>query len=292
MFVKPYIKWVGNKFKLLSDIIHLFPQECNNYYEPFCGSGAVFLNLAADHRIDRFLAQKYFLSDSNEYLINCHNMVSRDPQRIKQELKYFEDNDSDLFYKEQRLLVTRKITTEGGFRPSARFIYFNRRAYGGMWRVNSSGVFNVPRCAGQNAPLWNNNIEICSKLLKKAHISHNDYSDIRPVKGDFVFLDPPYYPVSKTSNFTGYTKQVWTKESHDKLMVFLCNLNSSGVMFLMTNNDCPYIREHVAKSGFKFNTMKVHRFIDALTYSNGKKKYKRDQVDEIMVCNYGKEQSE
>ena len=278
--IKPYIKWIGNKYKLLPFILSLIPEEYNDYYEPFVGSGSVFYNIHV------FGGRKYFLSDLNKHLVNCHKIVANDLDGLKKELKYFSENDDDDFYKNQRLLTTRKIS--GGARSAARLIYFNRRAYGGMWRVNSSGQFNVPKSHSQQARLWNDSITICSAYLQEANILFKSYDEIFPQQGDFVFLDPPYYPLSKTSNFTSYTVEEWTHKSHENLMSFLHRLDKRGVKFLMTNNECDFVINESKKLGFNIDIKKVHRFIDALSYRNGTKKDKRQKVGEAFIYNYKK----
>jgi len=200
-------------------------------------------------------------------------------------LKYFSEHDAeDEFYNKQRLLTIRKHSK--GVRAAARFIYLNRRAYGGMWRVNSKGLFNVPKSPDQKSPLWNKSIELCSDILQQASIQCSDYKSIAPKEGDFIFLDPPYYPLSSSSNFTGYTKEPWTQNSHEELMDFLENLNKKGVMFLMTNNRCDFIEAKAKSMGLNVTYKKVHRFIDAMSYRNGRKKKKRKKVEEVFVTNY------
>ncbi len=282
--MKPYLKWVGNKYKLIPNIQRIMPPDFNDYYEPFLGSGALFFYQSEGDSKDIYSKRNYFLSDANEQLINCHKVVASDLQGLRRELAFFSENDSLDFYNEQRLLTTRKISK--GTRAAARFIYFNRRAYGGMWRVNASGMFNVPKSPDQNAELWNISIKRCSKLLRRADICYHDYRDINPRRGDLVFLDPPYYPLSSSSNFTSYTKNRWTTESHEELFEFLHVLDNKGVKFIMTNNDCDFVRGRIMRLGLKSDSALVYRYIDALSYRDGSKKKDRDRVSELLIYNF------
>ncbi len=280
-----YLKWVGNKTKLLHLIRPLFPKEFNDYFEPFMGSGAIFFyTVLDDESLDK--TRSYHLVDDNEYLINCHQVVANRLTSLKEKLRSYKESDGAEFFK----LVREKATgLQRGWDvdAAARFIYLNRRAYGGMWRVNRKGQFNVPFDAGQSSSLLQGSLRTCSKLLSKAHIHTGNYSIIRPAKGDFVFIDPPYYPLSATSNFTGYTEDVWREQNHEKLMWYLQKLDSSGVKFLMTNNDCDFIRSRC--KGFNQKSHKVKRYIDAMTHHSKEgstTKKKRDVVSEYFVWNY------
>jgi DNA adenine methylase len=280
-----YLKWVGNKRKLLHLLRPLFPKQFGDYYEPFLGSGAVFFHIALDDD-DLEIERKYYLSDQNDWLMNCHWVVAYHLRPLKRQLAEFGcHTDGEALFKELREKTAQKIAP--GVDAAAAFIYLNRRAYGGMWRTNKKGVFNVPFDPGQSSGLASNNLKRCSELLRKADLLTTDYDEISPKAGDFVFLDPPYYPLSKTANFTGYTADGWKEKDHKSLMGFLRKLDSQGVHFLMTNNDCDFIRSHC--EGFRQKSEKVRRYIDAITHhskTGTSTKKKRDPVSEYFVWNY------
>lgn len=284
-----YLKWVGNKRKLLYLLRPLFPKKFGSYYEPFLGSGAVFFYVALDDD-DLEVEREYVLSDKNKWLMNCHWTVAYHPRPLKQRLQEYaeRDKDGEKLFKKLRATTGKKMDEYGtGVEEAATFIYLNRRAYGGMWRTNKRGVFNVPFDPGQKSGLISSSFSKCSTLLRKAQLCTGEYDKFLPQEGDFVFLDPPYYPLSKTSNFTGYTADGWKEEDHEGLMQFLRGLDAKGVHFLMSNNDCDFIRSHC--EGFNQKSAKVRRYIDAITHhskTGSTTKKKRDLVDEFFVWNY------
>lgn len=280
-----YLKWVGSKAKLLSFLCPLLPKTFKSYFEPFVGSGAMFFWLAQKNIWEDDVS--YYLSDSNEQLINCHMVVASHLASLKKMLLDFQTKDSKEFFLTLRSKTCEQIDVGNDIEAAARFIYLNRRAWGGMWRVNQSGIFNVPFCETQTSPIVPKSINKCSSDLKKASISVSDYKDINPQSGDFVFLDPPYYPLSRTSNFTGYTPDDWTEQDHLSMVDYIDQLDKKGVKFLMTNNDCEFMREHCKK--FKTKSQKVVRYIDAVKHhskSGTSTKEKRDKVSEFFVWNY------
>jgi len=286
--VKTYLKWIGNKSKLCSKILKCFPDSYNSYFEPFVGSGAVFLKVISGEGLQP-VTGKYFLSDINAYLINCHLVVAHHIEKLKEKFQYFNDRDDKDFYDRQRKLVKNPIQNMGGdVTSAARLIYLNRRAYGGMWRLNRSGEFNVPKSPCQKRDLSSLDLDSCSYYFSCATISYNNYRKITPQKGDFVFVDPPYYPLSETSNFTSYTKKDWKQENHDKLVIFLKQLDQKGVKFLMTNNDCEYIRK--CYKNYTIQEVETRRYIDALNYElkdgTKRKKTQREKVLELIITNY------
>lgn len=281
-----YLKWVGSKAKLLTLIEPYLPRVFNDYYEPFVGSGALFFwyrHRAAWDQDDK----QYHISDCNEQLINCHLVVAHHLSELKKKLTEWQSLDSKSFFMEQREKTADKIKMGSDVEAAARFIYLNRRAWGGMWRVNQKGVFNVPFCETQKSSIIPKHLSKCSEELRVAQIRHCDYSEIAPKKGDFVFLDPPYYPLSETSNFTGYTADDWDIKDHESLMKYLKRLDRKGVKFLMTNHDCSFVRSYCEP--FRTKSQPVTRYIDAVTHHSkaGKStKERRDKVNEYFVWNY------
>jgi DNA adenine methylase len=282
-----YLKWVGNKRKLLHLLRPLFPKQFGDYYEPFLGSGAVFFYIAMDDE-DLEVDRSYWLSDKNAWLMNCHHSVAYHPRPLRRRLNELILDDGEKLFKKLRLTTGVPVDeNRTGVEEAATFIYLNRRCYGGMWRTNKKGIFNVPFDSGQKSSLLSSSYSRCSKLLRKAVMRVREYYEIYPKEGDFVFLDPPYYPLSGTSNFTGYTPDDWTEEDHKGLMKFLRELDDKGVHFLMTNNDCDFIRSHC--DGFRQKSAKVKRYIDAMTHHSKKgsfTKKTREPVNECFVWNY------
>jgi len=291
--IKPYLKWVGSKYKLFAKLREFLPTSYVNYYEPFVGSASLFLNIINDSDYDMFSQKQgaYYLRDINKNLINCHLVVAYKMEALTKKLHFYEKKESEAFdmYNEERRKTAILSQFGENVTAAARFIYLNRRAYGGMWRENKSGVFNVPKCESQTFSLiteeFMERLKYCSRLLKRANISCGKYHKIAPTKGDFVLFDPPYYPASSSSNFTSYTKTQWDDEQHKQLFDYIDSLNERGVKFLMTNSDTPYVVERCSK--YNTHSHSVKRFIDALKYRDGSKKQDgRDQAQELIIWNY------
>lgn len=289
--MKTYMKWVGNKSQLFPEITARFPASFGNYYEPFTGSAAVYLSLVHMESRDQFSPDRdYFLRDINKHLINSHLVVAyrlNDLIKRLENIEAREHTEPDL-YNQERKLTTEDFVCGEDVIGAARVIYLNKRAYGGMWRENKSGMFNVPKCKTQDTSFISSSyisrLKMQSQLFRKADIQCGEYYDISPQKGDLVFLDPPYVPVSDTSNFTAYSKILWNQKSHDDFFDFLHKLDKDGVLFITTNNDVEYVRAKTKE--YNTDEVKVKRFIDALKYKDGTSKKERKSVNELIIRNF------
>ncbi|HBB56970.1 TPA: modification methylase [Patescibacteria group bacterium] len=198
---KPFVKWVGGKRQLLAQfrLMNLYPPEKfdikkGKYFEPFVGGGAVFFDL---------LPETAYLSDLNNELVITYNVIKNDVENLIKSLKKHK-LDKDYFLK-IRVQNPEKLSD---LNTASRFIYLNRTCFNGMYRVNSRGGFNVPFGKYTNPLICDeNNLRKASKALKNVEIKKQDYKEVlkKAKKGDFVYFDPPYYPVSKTASFTSYT---------------------------------------------------------------------------------------
>ena len=295
--MRPYLKWVGNKAKLLKHLLPVLPQSIGVYKEPFCGSAAMFFSVADVNNHDlhtMYNASCFVLRDSNVPLINCHLVVRDHLHDLSDILTAWQkeeamSNDRKALFDARRMVVHEVGTMGSDILAAARFIYVNRRCYGGMWRENSSGKYNVPFCDGQNSPLLNKHINKCSRLFRETNttIVAGDYQDVEIQDGDFFFLDPPYYPLSKSSSFTSYAKDGWKDEDHEKFCKFCLKIHSNGGLFVMTNNDTRFFRDRLGM--FNIESVGVHRFIDATTYhkkDGDRTKEKREIVQEMIVRNF------
>ena len=240
LLLSPILKWVGGKRQLLSEIIPLIDESCDNYVEPFIGGGAVLFRLQP---------KKAIINDYNTELINVYRTVRDDLDGLVALLKEHEKyNSSDYYYEVRALDRTPDFDKMSNSEKAARIIYLNKTCYNGLYRVNSLGQFNSPYGKYKNPNIVNEVVlRAISKYLNGNEISirSGDYKDVLNdiEKNSFVYLDPPYMPISSSSSFTGYTeggfgydKQVELKEECDKL-------NSKGVHFLQSNSDCEEIRE-------------------------------------------------
>ena len=273
LLLSPILKWVGGKRQLLSEIIPLIDESCDNYVEPFIGGGAVLFRLQP---------KKAIINDYNTELINVYRTVRDDLDGLVALLKEHEKyNSSDYYYEVRALDRTPDFDKMSNLERAARIIYLNKTCYNGLYRVNSLGQFNSPYGKYKNPNIVNEVVlRAISKYLNRNEISirSGDYKDVLNdiEKNSFVYLDPPYMPISSSSSFTGYTeggfgydKQVELKEECDKL-------NSKGVHFLQSNSDCEEIRE--LYKAYRIKVVKAKRAIN----SDAKK---RGQINEVLIYN-------
>jgi len=231
----PFLRWAGGKTRLLGRLLPYFPSEFEGYFEPFLGGGAVFF------AVRRRARGAIVLSDLNEDLVNIWRVMRDEPDAFLGALAGYESkNDQDSYYEVREAEVPGDAVTR-----AARFAYLNQTAWNGLWRVNRWGRFNVP---------WGNRpfrgydpdaVAALSCVLRDAEIRHADFRDMldRPSRGDFVYLDPPYLPVSDTSKFSGYTEKRFRVPDLEELASICGELASRGVAWVMSNRDTPLVRE-------------------------------------------------
>jgi DNA adenine methylase len=273
MQVKPFVKWVGGKRQLLKEIELKLPPSFNNYFELFLGGGAVFFH--HDFKSN----QKCYLNDYNDELFNLYSVVkSRLPSLL-------DDLDKHVNEKEYFLEI-RALDRIEGFKKSdviaraSRFIYLNKTAFNGMWRVNSKNQYNVPFANYKNPDMKPEiALTLASEKLKGATLSCGSYvaQKDKIKKGDFVYLDPPYDPLNKTSSFTSYTNSVFGEKEQSELRDFCNYVDSIGAYFMLSNSNTDFVNE--LYKNYYINTVSAKRNIN----SNGDK---RGAVLEVLVTNY------
>lgn len=274
----PFIKWVGGKRGLLSQLIPLFPTEFNNYHEPFLGGGAVFFEL-----YNRGLLQdkKIFLSDINEELINAYIQVKENPEKLINKLKKYKENHSKDFY-----YLIRSLDREANFQKTsplkraARFIYLNKTCFNGLYRVNSNGYFNVPMGSYKNPNIADEEAILnASEALQNATIKCQSFTNVLndAKSGDFVYFDPPYYPLTPTANFTAYSKDGFLEAEQIKLFEVFRELSGRGCKVAQSNSDMEFIKD--LYKDFEINTVMMHRFINSKSDGRGK-------IKEVLVRNF------
>jgi len=272
---KPFVKWVGGKRQLLKQFNEsgLYPTkfnpDTNTYHEPFVGGGALFFEL---------LPKKSILSDMNNELITAYKVIKKDVESLIRSLKKHKHN-KEYFLK----LRAKDISGLSDVEIASRFIYLNRTAFNGMYRVNKGGGFNVPFGKYSNPLICDEeNLKAVAKVLKKVSIKNQDYMKVLGCvkKGDFVYFDPPYYPISKTASFTSYTKDGFLEKEQEELRDTFVKLHKKGCYVMLSNSDTPFINNIYSKiKGVKINKVSAGRAIN----SNGAK---RGKVSEVLVTNY------
>lgn len=266
----PLVKWVGGKRQLMLELLKNMPENYNRYFEPFIGGGALFFYLQPDNA---------YISDMNEELINLYQVVRDNVDELVADLQKH-DISKEYFMEIRNIDRTEEYENWSDVQKASRFIYLNRTCFNGMYRVNSKGEFNVPFGHYKNPRILDeNNLINCSNLLQKTEIKHADFSEIlkKVKKGDFVYFDPPYVPLSETSSFTSYTKDGFDIDMQFKLRDVCDELDSMGVKFLLSNSDTKLVNE--LYENYNIKKVFASRQINANADGRGK-------ITEVLVRNY------
>ena len=275
LVLSPVLKWVGGKRQLLNDIIPMIPKNCSTYVEPFIGGGAVLFELQP---------KKAIINDFNSELINVYTVIRDYPEELIKELQFHkENNTSEYFYTvreyDRKPDFFSKMTS---VQKAARVIYLNKTCYNGLYRVNSAGQFNSPYGKYKNPNIVNETvIRAMSKYFNEINIviKNGDFKDALKGlrRGAFVYLDPPYMPISSSSSFTGYTENGFNENKQRELKKLCDKLDEKGIKFLQSNSDCEFIRD--LYSGYKIKTIKAKRAINSKGNSRG-------EINEVLIYNY------
>lgn len=246
---KPILKWAGGKTQMLGDLLPKVPPSYGRYIEPFFGGGAMFFALQPERAI---------IADSNPELINLYRQVSEHVEDVIYQLKKYE-NTPEMFYKVRGQDWTMLPEAEA----AARTIFLNKTCYNGLYRVNKKGQFNVPFGKYKNPKICDEDgLRAASNALKKAEIVCGDYLIVLEryaQPGDFVFLDPPYLPISEYSDFKRYTKEQFYEEDHVELAKMVMTLHERGCHIVLTNSNHPLVHELYAP--FTIDVIQTKRHI-------------------------------
>jgi DNA adenine methylase len=274
--IVPFLKWVGGKRQLLPKIVEHLPKNFREfkYFEPFIGGGAVLFHLQPENAV---------INDFNKELINVYNVVKNRLDDLVIDLKKHK-NTSEYFYQIRGVDRTDEFLKLSDVQRASRIIYLNKTCFNGLYRVNSAGEFNAPFGRYKNPNIVNEpTLKAVNKFLNKNNISINcgDYSDIleQADENSFVYLDPPYHPISENSNFTGYIQGGWDMFDQIRLREVCDILNGKGTKFLLSNSSAQFIKDQY--ENYTITTVKAIRSIN----SNGAD---RGQIDEVLIKNYEK----
>jgi DNA adenine methylase len=249
-FPRPILKWAGGKQQIIDLLLARTPSKYGKYIEPFFGGGALFFALQTD---------KAVIADSNPELINLYNMVASDVDAVISHLREM-PNDKEFFYE----IRSAKVEEMSVALRAARTIYLNRTCFNGLYRVNRQGQFNVP-FGHYKKPLIcdEDNLRAASSKLAQAQILLGDYKTVlreTAEPGDFIFLDPPYLPVSKYADFKRYTKEQFYEEDHRELAEEINRLHELGCHVVLTNSNHPLVHELFDK--YKVEIFNTRRYIN------------------------------
>lgn len=265
---RPAWKWVGGKRQLLDRLVPLMPTEFACYYEPFFGGGALFYHLKP---------RAACISDANLRLVRTLRAVRDDVDGVVMRLRACPNDKAFFLSTRGRPIDDERDDAE----VAAWFIYLNKTAFNGLYRVNASNGFNAPFGGYRNPAICDEaNLRACSRALRFATIGHGDYSLTLDdaTSGDFCFLDPPYVPASATASFTSYGPGAWKPADHERLAAYCRSLDARGVRFMLTNSLAA--RPLYEGNGWNILTLDARRNINCDAT-------KRGTVQEIVVRNYG-----
>ncbi|SHN87578.1 DNA adenine methylase [Desulfitobacterium chlororespirans] len=271
--VAPVVKWVGGKRQLLEDLTPLFPKRVESYCEPFFGGGAVLFKLQPDTA---------WVNDVNSELIQMYEVIRDDVEELIRALGEH-PNEEEHFYRVRDWDRDKeKYGNLSKVQKAARVIYLNKTCYNGLFRVNNAGEFNTPFGHYKNPNIVNEHtLRAVSTYFRRAQItfSSTDYAEVLAgvAKGTFVYLDPPYDPVSSTANFTGYAKGGFDRAEQIRLRECCDELDRRGIKFMLSNSATEFIKEQYG--AYQITIVKAKRAIN----SNATK---RGQIDEVVVRNY------
>lgn len=279
--IPTFVKWAGGKNQLLTQFEQFLPTKIDRYFEPFIGSGAVFFYVKQTRH------PKYcMISDSNKELTELYKTIKKNVDRLlpilNEYAKEHKKNPKEYYYKQR----ARFNETTNILEKSALFIYLNKTCFNGLYRVNSKGNFNVPSGRYTNPPIVQKEKLIqASNLLnqKKVDIKTMDFSGIIKYakKGDFIYFDPPYYPLSETSSFTSYHKEDFLEKKQRQLANVFQKLDKRGCRVMLSNSDSPLIHELYKKYERvgQLYLVKAKRMINC--DAKGRK-----AINEVVVVNY------
>ncbi len=294
--VKPFLKWAGGKRQLLAQFSGMYPAalkngSIKNYYEPFLGSGAVFFDIAQNYPIENA-----WLFDVNSDLVLTYQVIQAQAAKLTDillaiEKKYLALNKAgrQLFFYDQRSIFNQHAgpaaagkSSQKSIERAAQLIFLNRTCYNGLFRVNAKGAFNTP-AGDYKKPTICDPVQLAAtaKLLARATIRQADFKKgLKTVKpGSFVYLDPPYRPLSKTASFTGYSKSIFADKQQAQLAAMYRLLDTKGALLMLSNSDTADGFFDKLYQGFTIKRVAAKRMINTDAS-------KRGYVNEIVVTNY------
>ncbi|WP_288605670.1 DNA adenine methylase [uncultured Treponema sp.] len=287
----PFVKWAGGKTQLLPEIRKHYPQRIKKYCEPFVGGGAVLFDVLQNCR-----PEKVLVNDVNEELINTYLQIKSDCNLLIEQLSELQQNyksqslekNKILFYEKRLRYNELKINRNDAenLEKAALFIFLNKTCFNGLYRVNKKGEFNVPFNNAKNPLICDEeNLRACSELLQNVQMKTGDYSDCKGFidSETFVYLDPPYRPLTQTSAFTSYSENKFSDKEQVELGNFIKEISEIGANILASNSDPKNTNKEdnffdELYSNFEIKRISASRMIN----SNAKK---RGAISELLISN-------
>lgn len=291
--LKPFVKWVGGKGQLIEQLEKYIPADgekvLTKYAEPFVGGGALLFNI-----LSKYNFESLYISDINAELVNAYNVVKNNVDELikkltEMQLAFVPMNENGrkyYYYTARDRFNALQITEETAIEKASLFIFLNKTCFNGLYRVNKKGQFNVPMGAYKNPTICDeNNLRNVSKALQNVTIVCGDYTLSKDFidKDTFVYLDPPYRPISETAGFTAYNVDCFDDNEQIRLARFIDEINLSGAKIMLSNSDPQNVNpedtffEELYKS-YTINKVEATRAINSKGDSRGK-------IKELLICN-------
>ena len=291
--LKPFVKWVGGKSQLVEQIEKMLPSDgekvLTKYAEPMVGGGALFFNI-----LSKYDFEELYISDINAELINAYKAVKDDVDNLIAKLNEMqmtflpmdENGRKYFYYNIREKFNSTELSRETSTEKAAQFIFLNKTCFNGLYRVNRKGQFNVPMGAYKNPTICDDeNLRNIHEALQNVTIVCGDYSLSKTFidKNTFVYLDPPYRPISETSAFTSYNSESFDDNEQIRLARFIDEINKSGAKIVLSNSDPKNVNEEDnffddLYRNYKINRVEASRAINSKGDSRGK-------IKELLICN-------
>jgi len=291
MLGKPFIKWVGGKSQLLEEIREKYPSKIEKYCEPFVGGGAVLFDV-----LSKFQPKEILINDINKELINTYSQIKNNCSGMISQLSEIQsiyknhsiEKNKEFFYEKRSRYNELKVNGNDAenLEKAVLFIFLNKTCFNGLYRVNSKGLFNVPFNNAKNPLLCDEeNLKNCSMLLQNVEMKIGDYKECKDfIDSDtFVYIDPPYRPLTQTAAFTSYSENSFSDKEQIELRNFITEISNKGAMVVASNSDPKNTNENdnffdELYSHFEIERVSASRMIN----SNAKK---RGSINELLISN-------
>lgn len=288
--VKPFVKWAGGKSQLLSDIRAKYPKKITKYCEPFVGGGAILLDVLAN-----FKPAEVMINDINAELVNTYIQIRDNVDALIEQLQpmqysFWAMNDEErkaYYYDKREHFNTLKKTDDSLIEQAALFIFINKTCFNGLYRVNRKGEYNVPMGAYKNPPICDSeNLKRVSELLQGVQIICGDYSATADFIDEktFVYIDPPYRPLTETASFTSYASTEFGDKEQIELGKFIDSINAKGAKVVASNSDPKNADENDDFFDNLYRSYSIMR-VSATRMINSKASG-RGNINELLICNY------
>lgn len=287
----PFVKWAGGKTQLLPEIRKHYPHRIKKYCEPFVGGGAVLFDV-----LQKCRPEKVLVNDVNEELINTYLQIKTDCNLLIEQLSELQQNyksqslekNKILFYEKRLRYNELKINRNDAenLEKAALFIFLNKTCFNGLYRVNKRGEFNVPFNNAKNPLICDEeNLRECSELLQNVQMKTGDYSDCKDFidSETFVYLDPPYRPLTQTSAFTSYSENNFSDKEQLELGKFITEISSKGAKVLASNSDPKNTNKEDNFFDDLYSNFEIERITASRMINSNAKK--RGAISELLISN-------